>query len=94
MNPFIILDKKDNVATALLDLKAGFVMESPLLPEKVICTQDIPKGHKIALVPLKAGDTAMKYGASIGRMTKDAEAGSLVHVHNLTSRRGKEKEGG
>ena len=94
MNPFIILDKKDNVATALMELPAGFVMESSQLPVKVVCTQAIPKGHKVALVSLQAGDKAIKYGTPIGRMTRDAEAGSLVHVHNLTSCRGKEKAGG
>jgi len=48
---------------------------------------DIPIGHKVALKPLKKGDTVIKYGADIGGMIADAGAGEHVHVHNLKTKR-------
>ncbi|MGE3712431.1 MAG: UxaA family hydrolase [Hyphomicrobiaceae bacterium] len=49
--------------------------------------QDIPIGHKVALKPLKTGDTVMKYGEDIGRMVGEAGTGEHVHVHNLKTKR-------
>lgn len=43
----------------------------------------IPRGHKVALVDLAAGERVMKYGQSIGVTTGTVRAGSHVHVHNL-----------
>jgi (2R)-sulfolactate sulfo-lyase subunit alpha len=48
---------------------------------------DIPIGHKVALKPLKAGDTVIKYGEDIGKMVGDAEVGDHVHTHNCKTKR-------
>ena len=48
---------------------------------------DIPIGHKVALKPLKKGDTVIKYGEDIGRMVADAAVGEYVHVQNLKTKR-------
>jgi len=50
-------------------------------------SEDIPIGHKVALKPLKRGDTVVKYGEDIGSMTADAAAGEHVHVQNLKTKR-------
>jgi (2R)-sulfolactate sulfo-lyase subunit alpha len=41
----------------------------------------------VALTPLAAGDTVMKYGEDIGRMVADAGPGQHVHIHNLKTKR-------
>lgn len=93
MKAFIVLDPKDNVGTALLDMEEGFEVNDPYVEEKILCRQKIPMGHKFAVKDIKKGETAFKYGTSIGVMSADVSAGEHVHVHNLLSRRGKEKAG-
>lgn len=46
-----------------------------------------PIGHKIALKDLKAGDTAVKYGEDIGKITADVARGGHVHTHNCKTKR-------
>lgn len=46
---------------------------------------DVPAGHKRALCDIKKGDFVIKYGAVIGRATKDIHKGDWVHTHNLKS---------
>ena len=48
-------------------------------------TPSIPRGHKVALCDMKAGDFVIKYGAVIGRATADIKKGEHVHSHNLRS---------
>lgn len=91
MKPFIILDRQDNVATAITDLPSGFVLEDPFLGEKVTCSQAIPSGHKVALSAIDLNGFVKKYGVIIGKATADITPGELVHVHNLRSIRGKGK---
>ena len=42
-------------------------------------------GHKIARLPVAAGDRVIKYGAPIGRATRAIAVGDHVHLHNLRS---------
>ena len=42
-------------------------------------------GHKLALRPITAGETILKYGVPIGSATRDISAGEHVHVHNMKS---------
>ena len=69
---YIKINPSDNVAVALEDLSKGEVVEG------VTLLGDIPRGHKIVLSALKAGDNVIKYGYPIGHVTKDAPAGSMV----------------
>ena len=70
---YIKINPADNVAVALEDLSKGEVVEG------VTLSMDIPRGHKIVLAPLKAGDNVIKYGFPIGHVTRDAAAGTLVN---------------
>ncbi|MEG2420681.1 MAG: altronate dehydratase family protein [Oscillospiraceae bacterium] len=45
--------------------------------------EDIPRGHKIALVPIRAGTQIFKYGYPIGTATVDIPRGGWVHTHNV-----------
>ena len=73
----IIINKLDNVAVALRDLKKGEVHEGVTLLE------DITKGHKFALRDIKKGEEIVKYGSDIAYATADIPAGSHVHTHNV-----------
>ncbi|GAW93863.1 UxaA family hydrolase [Calderihabitans maritimus] len=97
-----VVDPKDNVATIISDeVKEG--MKIPVEVDgaklEIEVRADIPYGHKIAIRPIKKGETIWKYGLSIGRATEDIEVGDHVHVHNIEPLRGrgdlakKQKEG-
>jgi len=45
----------------------------------------IPRGHKVAVRFVKAGNAVRKYGWPIGQARCDIEPGSLVHSGNLTT---------
>jgi len=87
MNPVLVISARDNVATALESLDAGrsFVVDGLQLT----ASQRIPRGHKIALRPIRAGEPVMKYGNPIGTATLDIAPGAHVHVHNVSSGRGR-----
>lgn len=92
-NPHVLAHSpKDNVAVAVIEgLKAGTdafgVTTENDTTFDVHVKQDIPIGHKVALVDLKAGDTAIKYGQDIGKVVKDVAKGEHVHVHNVKTKR-------
>lgn len=78
---YIRISEKDNVAVALTDLKKGY--EFSIDNEKVILSDDIMKGHKIAIKDLKANDEIIKYGLPIGHATCDIKKGEHVHIENI-----------
>ena len=69
---YIKINPADNVAVALQDLSKGEVVEG------IALQTDIPRGHKIVLRNLRAGENVIKYGFPIGHVSRDAEAGTLV----------------
>lgn len=73
----IIINKLDNVAVALCDLKKGEEHEG------VVLAEDITKGHKFALRDIKKGEEIIKYGSDIAYATADIPKGSHVHTHNV-----------
>ena len=73
----IIINPLDNVAVALTDLKKGEKHEGVTLAE------DITKGHKFALRPIKEGEHIIKYGNPIAYATKAIGVGEHVHTHNV-----------
>lgn len=80
------IEETDNVATALDTIAPGIVaLIGDSLLETVDAVSEIPKGHKIALMDIKAGEDVTKYGVRIGRAVKDIKAGEWVHLHNIHS---------
>ncbi len=71
------LDPRDNVATAIRALSPG---EAAL---GVPVTEPIPRGHKIALTPIVAGEEVRKYAQGIGAASSDIAPGQHIHTHNL-----------
>ncbi len=87
----IVLNSKDNVATALTDLSAGDSVELEVdkNPLSVKLANPVQFGHKFSLIDIKAGSPILKYGEVIGEASKDIKAGEHVHVHNVASTRGR-----
>lgn len=77
------LHPHDNVAIAKQDLPAGTRIQ---MPGRVSLTvgQNIPVGHKFALVHIDAGESVLRYGCPIGIATAPIEAGDWVHTHNVS----------
>jgi (2R)-sulfolactate sulfo-lyase subunit alpha len=89
---FLVHSPKDNVGVVVVEgLRAGTDMLGVITEGdktlKLKANADIPIGHKVALKPLKKGETVVKYGEDIGRMVRDAGVGEHVHVHNLKTKR-------
>ena len=76
----MILHPKDNVGLALTKLKENYSFEN------VITKNNIPAGHKIALVDIQKGDTVKKYNQIIGFASQTILAGEHVHTHNIEFR--------
>src|SRR3954453_7710501 len=70
----------DNVAVALQDLPEGETIAGGVRARKAV-----PRGHKVALAAIAAGQPVLKYGYAIGRASADIAAGDHVHVHNVAS---------
>jgi (2R)-sulfolactate sulfo-lyase subunit alpha len=89
---FLVHSPKDNVGVIVVEgLKAGTDMLGVITETdktlKLTAKDDIPIGHKVALKPLKKGDTVIKYGEDIGKVVADAGAGTHVHTRNLKTKR-------
>jgi (2R)-sulfolactate sulfo-lyase subunit alpha len=83
---------KDNVAVVVVEgLKAGthalVVVTEDNSSFTIDVKDDVPIGHKVALIDLSAGDTVIKYGQDVGRMTGAAAKGHHVHTQNMKTKR-------
>jgi len=85
----IVVNVRDNVATAVADVEPGEEVRAMLngLGVTVRSREPVPFGHKIALRELRPGDLVYKYGEVIGEAVAPIPVGAHVHVHNLHSRR-------
>ena len=87
----LVLNIKDNVATAVRPLESGdtVAVEIDGNPDSVTLLQAVPLGHKIALKDVGTGENIIKYGETIGRAAVDIRKGEHVHVHNVEGLRGR-----
>lgn len=83
----ILIDPADHVVTLSSAVKAGETVSYEKAGAVCIQTaaEDIPQYHKMAVTDIHEGQTVLKYGAGIGRATKEIARGSWVHKHNLQS---------
>ena len=79
----ILLDAKDNVATCTTAAKAGDKIK--ILGGEIICVEDIPIWHKVALKEIGKGDKVFKYGEIIGEALSDIAKGGWVSHENIFS---------
>jgi altronate hydrolase len=77
----IQIDSNDNVAISLIGMAKGDLID--VSGWTVTIQNDIPKGHKFAIVPIKKQENVVKYGFAIGHACADISAGEHVHAHNI-----------
>lgn len=80
----IKMSPQDNVAIAVAAIPKGATVNIPGYG-KVVAKQEVPDGHKIALVPIPRGLDVIRYGEAICSAKEDISAGDLVHLHNTIS---------
>jgi altronate hydrolase len=81
----IQINPGDNVAVVSADTAAG----DPVRVDDGIelrASEAIPRGGKIALASIPAGNAVIRYGEEIGLATADIAVGQHVHTHNLGGR--------
>lgn len=88
----LVHDHEDNVGVVVVEgLESGTDMLCVVTHDnsdfRLTAKNDIPIGHKVALKPLKEGDTVLKYGEDIGKMIGSAEVGEHVHTQNCKTKR-------
>ena len=52
---------------------------------EIVCVEDIPIWHKVALQPISKGDKVFKYGEIIGEALSDIAKGGWVSHENIFS---------
>ena len=87
MNAVLVISERDNVATALEPLDLGRTIR--VADASLTLVDAVPRGHKVALRPIGAGEAVVKYGSPIGTATADIAPGAHVHTHNVASTRGR-----
>ena len=75
-HPTIKIDARDNVAIVV---EAEGVKRGDVTTENVTAVDDIPQGHKIALVDLDQGEPIIRYGEVIGYAARAVNRGSWVN---------------
>ena len=85
----LIIDSKDNVATALEDIeKNGLILlEDDKNGLKIRAIHNIKFGHKVAIININEGEQILKYGEAIGIANRSIKIGEHVHINNVESQR-------
>ncbi|MBV1703032.1 MAG: UxaA family hydrolase [Hyphomicrobiales bacterium] len=88
----LVHSPKDNVGVVVVEgLKAGTEMICVITENnkdfRLKANADVPIGHKVALVDLAVGATAIKYGEDIGKIVAPIKKGDHVHTQNLKTKR-------
>lgn len=78
---YLKINSSDNVAVALSELKCCEILETGNGTIKI--QQDIPMGHKFALVTIASGENVVKYGYPIGHTIQDIPQGGWVNETNV-----------
>jgi altronate hydrolase len=80
----IVLNGNDNVGIALRGISAGEAAVSSD-GRRIDCFEEIPQGHKLALMPIAEGAKLIRFGVPVGIAKVDIRPGALAHVHNVRS---------
>ncbi|MEW6359011.1 MAG: UxaA family hydrolase [Planctomycetota bacterium] len=88
---YIVHGGKDTVGVAVMDLKKGQRLTGWNMTNnstlRLKAGQDIPLGHKIALIDMAKDAKVIKYDEEIGDASKAIKKGQHVHTHNLKTAR-------
>jgi galactarate dehydratase len=74
------MNTRDNVAIVANN---GGLSSGTELPSGLILRDQVPQGHKVALIDIPADGAVLRYGIPIGYALKDIPAGSWVHERLL-----------
>ena len=77
----IVIHPDDNVAVAKATIGKGTFLSSN--GTRLLVTQTVQPGHKIALRGIASSETVLRYGEVIGLATCPIPEGSTVHNHNM-----------
>ena len=96
MIDFVVHDEGDSVGVVVVEgVKAGDELTGWIMDQdtdiKFTAASDIPIGHKLAIRPLKEGDTVIKYGVDICKVVADIGMGAAT-VAAVQPREGNEIE--
>lgn len=80
----IRISPRDNVAIAVNTIPVGSIVKIPGYDE-VRTNQEIPLGHKIAILPIAKGDAVVRYGEVICNSAQNIKRGDWVHTHNTVT---------
>ncbi|MCQ2509764.1 MAG: galactarate dehydratase [Lachnospiraceae bacterium] len=75
---YVKIKEQDNVCVAVTDLKAGTE-----IMDGVVCRQDIPQAHKIALCDIPKGGEIIRYGVVLGYAKDLIQTGDWINEHML-----------
>ncbi len=91
LNSAIVVDKLDNVATALRNLEQGksIRIHAEGTENEITVKESIAQGFKVALEDISEGQPVIKYGEIIGLATQNIAKGICVHIHNLEGMKGR-----
>jgi (2R)-sulfolactate sulfo-lyase subunit alpha len=89
---FVVHDEGDSVGVVVVEgLKAGTPLTGWIMDQDRMiefrAQNDIPIGHKLAIKPIRKGETIIKYGVDIGKAVAEIGAGEHAHVHNIKTKR-------
>ncbi len=92
MIDFVVHDEGDSAGVVVVEgVKAGAKLQGWIMDQdkdlNVTALSDIPIGHKLAIKPLAADATVIKYGVDIGRTVAPIKVGEHLHVHNVKTKR-------
>ncbi len=79
----LLISPDDNIAVLRANVRAGEALR--IGDAEYALGMHAGYGHKIAVRPIAAGETVLKYGAPIGSATRDIAVGDYVHIHNMQS---------
>jgi arabinonate dehydratase len=81
MPDVVHLHPRDNICVAARLLDRGEKIDAG--GQKVVLTESVRQGHKLALADIEEGGVVRKWGETIGYATRCIVAGQWVHTHNL-----------
>ncbi len=92
MVDFVVHDEGDSVGVVVVEgVKAGDKISGWIMDQdkdiQFTAVSDIPIGHKLAIKPMKEGDSVLKYGVDIGKAVTDIGTGEHAHVQNIKTKR-------
>jgi altronate dehydratase small subunit len=84
----ILMNEKDNVATALFSIDKNekiMIVYNNKIVSKVEALDNMDRYHKIAIKAIEKDEIVYKYGEVIGKATQAIKIGEHVHVNNIES---------